>query len=244
MIQKARSIKSQSFLRELATALFVIEDEAVLDKILILKDEVLQKRADPDIVLTGERNLKRFILIYLHSLKKEINTVNIWCRTLKYDYKSIKQLRQKIFLEFKLNKIEGVCEIHLQDREIFSPHIQFVGNRAKLAQEILAKIVVDLGYEMSLSEAKGLKETQAFKKYEKAPKVIKLKPSKILSKNLQIDLYEQIEKQIKDQKEIFLASIKRFRAELFEKKEIKIVQNYLKELNEFKKRIYDDNFKL
>lgn len=215
MIERARSEKSSSFLRELETALFLINDEEILEKIILAKEEVLEKRANPFLRLTGEKDLKRFILLYLKSLDEEIKTVNIWCRTLKYDYKSIKELRQKIFLEFKSHDIQGVCELHLQDREIFSPHLQFVGTKAKLAEELLAKIVVAFSYELSLEEAKSLKEKKAYEVEKKEFKIKKLRKSKILLDNLELDFSEELDRELQKERENIFKKFKIFKEELF-----------------------------
>ncbi len=51
------------------------------------------------------------------------------------------------------NDIQGILELHLQDREINSPHIQFVGIKAELAERIIAQTLVDFKYEISLESA-------------------------------------------------------------------------------------------
>lgn len=218
MIEKARSEKSSSFLRELESALFLINDEEVLEKISLAKEEVLEKRANPFSRFTGEKDLKRYILLYLKSLEEEVKTVNIWCRTLKYDYKSIKELREKIFLEFKLHDIQGVCELHLQDRELFSPHLQFVGTKADLAEELLAKIVVDFSYELSLAEAKSLKEEKFYELEKKEIKVKKIKKNKLLFDEFDIDFSEELDKELRKEREDIFLNIQALKEEIFNNK--------------------------
>ena len=49
-------------------------------------------------------------------------------------------------------------EWKLQDKEINSPHIQFVGNNANKAELIIAKVLCALKYETSLESAISKKE--------------------------------------------------------------------------------------
>ncbi|MCW1538492.1 hypothetical protein OLR75_10725, partial [Campylobacter jejuni] len=55
------------------------------------------------------------------------------------------------------NNIQGIVELHLQDREINSPHIQFIGTEAEKAEYIIATILVNLKYETSIENAIGKK---------------------------------------------------------------------------------------
>ena len=82
-----------------------------------------------------------------------MQTANVWCRGLVYE--ELNQLRAEIKSVLNQNGVEGVVEIHLQDREINSPHIQFVGNNAKFAEELIADIVVRRNYEPDLESAVG-----------------------------------------------------------------------------------------
>lgn len=59
---------------------------------------------------------------------------------------------------------EGILEIHLQDREINSPHIQFVGVNAPKAEMIIAQTLVELKYETSIESALSKKDFRPYYK--------------------------------------------------------------------------------
>lgn len=157
MIQKARNNNSRSFLREAEIAIMAISDEQARNYFLENLKKVFEKRKDPNVLLTGEKKLKTEILAYF--TKKGIpKTANIWCRNLSIDRNDINMLLFKIQNALIEKNIEGVVELHLQDREINSPHIQFIGNRAEEAEVIIGKILVESGYETSIENAIGKKE--------------------------------------------------------------------------------------
>lgn len=154
MIQQARSINSTSLLREAELAVLVLENENQIDYFQEAIDEVVKNRKDEEVRYTGAKDLKRQLLALLNQYG-EVKTANVWCRELIVDLAHINHLRKLIADALAREKIYGVVEIHLQDREINSPHIQFVGIEAERAEDIIAEIVVDLKYELSMESAKG-----------------------------------------------------------------------------------------
>lgn len=159
MIQKARSSDSNSLLRELEFMSLLIQNEKDRNYLLKKLNEIYKKRNEPmgaSGVRTGIKDFKELLLAYLNA-KGEVETANIWARALPYDEKSIKDLILIIQNQLMKQKIEGILEIHLQDREINSPHIQFVGNNAPKAEQIIATILVKLKYEIDMENALGKK---------------------------------------------------------------------------------------
>ncbi|CAD7289516.1 hypothetical protein LMG7974_01593 [Campylobacter majalis] len=157
MLQKARSANSKSFLRELEFALIIISDDNVRSYFLQKLAEVFAKRKKPDQLFTGEKAIKKEILAYLNQ-KGEIRTANVWCRNIDINIKDIQELNAVLFNKLLTAKAEGILEIHLQDREINSPHVQFVGTNAHIAEQIIAQVLVDFGYESSIESAIGRKD--------------------------------------------------------------------------------------
>lgn len=159
MIQKARSSDSNSLLRELEFMSLLIQNETDRNYLLKKLNEIYKKRNEAmgaSGVRTGIKDFKELLLAYLNA-KGEVETANIWARALPYDEKSIKDLILIIQNQLMKQKIEGVLEIHLQDREINSPHIQFVGHNAPKAEQIIATILVKLKYEIDMENALGKK---------------------------------------------------------------------------------------
>lgn len=159
MIQKARSSDSNSLLRELEFMSLLIQNETDRNYLLKKLNEIYKKRNEAmgaSGIRTGIKDFKELLLAYLNA-KGEVETANIWARALPYDEKSIKDLILIIQNQLMKQKIEGVLEIHLQDREINSPHIQFVGNNAPKAEQIIATILVKLKYEIDMENALGKK---------------------------------------------------------------------------------------
>lgn len=157
MLQNARSNNSKSFLREAEYALALIENEKDREYFLKKIKKVFENRKNPNIHQTGEKELKTELLAYLKQFD-EVKTANIWCRNLDIDKKKINDLLLELQIELSKYGIQGILEIHLQDREINSPHIQFVGNKAEIAEYLIAGILVKNGYENSISSAIGKKE--------------------------------------------------------------------------------------
>ncbi|CAM3313768.1 hypothetical protein [Helicobacter labetoulli] len=153
MLQRARSQASRSFLRELEFALIAVTDEKTREYFLSALQEIDSKRKSPQITKTGEKDIKSEILAYLNQ-KGYTQTANVWARALSIDRKDINNL----------------LHILLQDREINSPHIQFVGIRADEAESIIAHTLVELGYESSVENALSKKDFRPyFKINSKAP---------------------------------------------------------------------------
>lgn len=161
MIQPARSQNSKSLLRELEFSLVLIKNKKTRDYFLEKLNEVFIRQNDPSISHTGATKIKTELLAYLSSLG-DLNTANIWARNLSLDRKNLNKLLFSLQKELLANGIEGVLEIHLQDREINSPHIQFVGINARIAEQIIAQILVKNGYENSVESALSKKD---FKPY-------------------------------------------------------------------------------
>lgn len=154
MVEAARSINSNSLFREAEYCVLVLKDEESVNYFQSLIDDVVEKRKDPDTTYTGAKDLKRQMLALLNQYG-EVQTANVWCRGLIYDLYHINELRQFISERLASENIYGVLEIHLQDREINSPHIQFVGTQARRAEQIIAEAVVELQYERSIDSAMG-----------------------------------------------------------------------------------------
>lgn len=167
MLQNARSAESKSFLREIEDALVLIKDEKAKQYFLTQMQEVFTKRNDPNTLFTGERNLKAEFLAYLKQ-KGFVRTANIWARNIIVEQEAIDNLLR--FLQQRLleRDIEGVLEIHLQDREINSPHIQFVGIKCEEAESIIAHTLVELKYETSIESALSKKHFTPY--FESNPK--------------------------------------------------------------------------
>ncbi|WP_290880651.1 hypothetical protein [Helicobacter sp.] len=152
MIQNARSAESKSFLREIEDALVLIKDEKAKQYFLTQMQEVFVKRNDPNTLFTGERNLKAEFLAYLKQ-KGYVRTANIWARNIIVTQEAIDELLSLLQQRLLERDIEGVLEIHLQDREINSPHVQFVGIKCEEAESIIAHTLVELKYETSVESA-------------------------------------------------------------------------------------------
>lgn len=165
MIQKARSASSQSLLREAETAIFLIKDENMKRWFEEEARKVIEKRRDPDAYMTGATDLKRVLLAYL-SQQGEVKTANIWCRSiLSYKVSEFLEELEQILQE---HNIEGVVELHWQDRELNSPHIQFVGTNAEFAEKIIAEAIVERGFEKNISEALTLPDIPAYYSQDKS----------------------------------------------------------------------------
>ncbi|PAF46611.1 hypothetical protein BKH41_08890 [Helicobacter sp. 12S02232-10] len=158
MIQAARGSNSDSFLREAKEAILSFNDPQVENLFSRALMSVVEKRNDPEKIYTGAKEARENILSYLEQ-NGVTQTANIWARKIEFERKAIDSLKTEIRNALKERKIEGVVEIHLQDREINSPHIQFVGNDAPKAEKIIAEILVKHNYEDSLESAisKGTK---------------------------------------------------------------------------------------
>ena len=165
MIQAARSASSQSLLREAETAIFLIQDANMKAWLEAETKKVIAKRRDPDAFMTGATDLKRVLLAYL-SQQGDVKTANIWCRSiLSYEAADfLKDLNQIL----KNHKLTGVLELHWQDRELNSPHIQYVGTNAEYAEVLIAEAIVARDYERNISEALTLPKFPAYISEEKS----------------------------------------------------------------------------
>lgn len=197
MIQAARSADSSSFLREAEEAILLFNDTSAQQLFEKKVASVVEKRINPDLTYTGAKETRESILAYLEQ-NGEPRTANIWARKLKINREDIDNIKNEIAKRLKEQNIEGVVEIHLQDREVNSTHIQFVGNNAELAQAIIANIVVRNGYEDNIDSAISKNATPAYKKLEskQLPRVQSI--SQILQENKE---YEEERKEILKQKE-------------------------------------------
>jgi hypothetical protein len=192
MIQAARSSNSQSLLREAESLKLLINSEAHENFFNDRLDEVVEKRRNPDRVYTGAKALREDLLAYLEQ-QGEVKTANVWCRKLQF-FKA-EELLINIKNTLKDNGIQGVVELHLQDREINSPHIQFVGNDVHKAEELIANEVMKMNFEDSFESAVSRGNAPAF--YEdKSIRVLKYDDRK-----RDVEKVEKVEKEIKERKE-------------------------------------------
>ena len=191
MVQSARNAESKSFLREIEDALVLIKDEKAKEYFLKQMREVFTKRNDPNTLLTGEKNLKAEILAYLKQ-KGFVRTANIWARNIIVEQEAIDNLLMLLQKRLLERDIEGILEIHLQDREINSPHIQFVGIKCEEAESIIAHTLVELKYETSVESALSKKNFMPY--FETNPQ------ARVQDLNTMID-YNQKQKEQKERRE-------------------------------------------
>ena len=187
MIQQARSSRSDSLLREAQEAVLLFSDYAVKELFQKLIKDIVEKRKDPDFTYTGAKEAREHILAYLEQ-QGEVKTANIWARWLPIERETLNSIKKQIENALSSEGIEGVVEIHLQDREINSTHIQFVGNNAKQAEQIIGNIIINNGYEDSLESALNTKAKPAYIEMD----------SKLLPKKQTITDYLEV---IEDRKE-------------------------------------------
>lgn len=194
MIQNARSSTSQSFLREAETLQLLINDERIEAFFKDKLKSVIEKRRDPEATLTGAKALRDDLLAYLEQ-KGDVKTANLWARKIKF--LKADELLANIRNILSANGIEGVVELHLQDREINSPHIQFVGNNVEYAEELIANEILRMGFEDSFESCVSRKVAPAY--YEdKSIRVIKYDDRK-----REIEADERATKLYNDRKEQF-----------------------------------------
>ena len=193
MIQRARNNISVSLFREAEYATIVLdspEKEAYFEQLSV---GVVHKRKKRDKLYTGAKELRTQFLATLKQLG-DVQTVNIWARKLIIEPEAIESLRTQIEAALRENHVYGVAEIHLQDYEINSTHIQFVGTQAEEAERLIADIVVRLGYEDSLASAVGKKMRQELSEPPLVPTPSPKPPSKETTSlgDLAIDIAEEI----------------------------------------------------
>lgn len=165
MIQAARSASSQSLLREAETAIFLIQDANMKAWLEAETKKVIAKRRDPDAFMTGATDLKRVLLAYL-SQQGDVKTANIWCRSI-LSYEAANFLKELNTI-LQNHNLAGVVELHWQDRELNSPHIQYVGTNAEYAEVLIAEAIVARDYERNISEALTLPKFPAYISEEKS----------------------------------------------------------------------------
>lgn len=159
MLQKARNAESKSLLREIESALTLINNKRMRQYFQDKLQNLFEKRnaiLDNKGTKTGEKDLKSEILAYLRN-QGQLQTANVWARNIETSQSSIDELF-KILRKRLSGACEGILELHLQDREINSPHFQFVGTNAHLAEQLIAQELVRLGYEISMESAMSKRE--------------------------------------------------------------------------------------
>ncbi len=214
MIQnKPRDINSSSLLRELEYARFILnnrEEEKLIDT---YSKEVVKKRHNPNRTYTGAKNLKRLTLNLIKRNKQKddsIKTVNLWCRNMPlYSANIIKAFMHEVQNELRKINAIGVLELHPQDIEVNSPHIQFVGTKAEEVEDLIAKILVKKGYEINYAEAVGRKDAKEKEYYKQISQQIQEEEQVIrksgmlktetqqLTKKIQQDKRESLEQTLK-----------------------------------------------
>ena len=223
MIQPPRSETSQSLLREAEDAVVVVEDDFVAKFLRRKILEVAQKRKEQRSA-TGATEARRHILSYLES-RGDIHTVNIWMRG--FIFEQMDQLKSMVQEAIQKAGGEGVFEIHLQDREIMSPHIQYVGTHAEEVEKAIADVVVKLGYESDLSSAMSKNATPAYME------VTGLRARKIKEEREEREEYERRRAFYEKHKDFF-ETIKRYREEF--RSNIAVIEESIKKAREGLKR--------
>ena len=170
MIQKARGEDSQSLLREIAYSCLVLptgtQAERDLDIYFLRQlSEVLKaQRAKQEGTLssgckTGAKKVRIELLEHLRQIASKqdsrVQTANIYCRFLKFTEDNLIKFMLEVKDILRKNGCFGFAEIHPQDREILSPHIQYVGTNADKAEALIADWLVKNGFEISIESAIG-----------------------------------------------------------------------------------------
>ena len=170
MIQKARGEDSQSLLREIAYSCLVLptgtQAERDLDIYFLRQlSEVLKaQRAKQEGTLssgckTGAKKVRIELLEHLRQIASKqdsrVQTANIYCRFFKFTEDNLIKFLLEVKDILRKNGCFGFAEIHPQDREILSPHIQYVGTNADKAEALIADWLVKNGFEISIESAIG-----------------------------------------------------------------------------------------
>ena len=173
MIQKARGEDSQSLLREIAYSCLVLptgtQAERDLDIYFLRQlSEVLKaQRAKQEGTLssgckTGAKKVRIELLEHLRQIAlaqgSNVGTANIYCRFFKFTEDNLIKFLLEVKDILRKNGCFGFAEIHPQDREILSPHIQYVGTNADKAEALIADWLVKNGFEISIESAIGKKK--------------------------------------------------------------------------------------
>ena len=170
MIQKARGEDSQSLLREIAYSCLVLptgtQAERDLDIYFLRQlSEVLKaQRAKQEGTLssgckTGAKKVRIELLEHLRQIASKqdsrVQTANIYCRFFKFTEDNLIKFMLEVKDILRKNGCFGFAEIHPQDRELLSPHIQYVGTKADVAEALIADWLVKNGFEISIESAIG-----------------------------------------------------------------------------------------
>ena len=170
MMQKARGEDSQSLLGEIAYSCLVLPTETQAERdsdIYFLRQlsKVLKaQRAKQEGTLssgckTGAKKVRIELLEYLRQIASKqgsrVQTANIYCRFLKFTEDNLIKFMLEVKDILRKNGCFGFAEIHPQDREILSPHIQYVGTNADKAEALIADWLVKNGFEISIESAIG-----------------------------------------------------------------------------------------
>ena len=170
MLQKARGEDSQSLLREIAYSCLVLptgtQAERDLDIYFLRQlSEVLKaQRAKQEGTLssgskTGAKKVRIELLEHLRQIAlaqgSNVGTANIYCRFFKFTEDNLIKFLLEVKDILRKNGCFGFAEIHPQDRELLSPHIQYVGTNADKAEALIADWLVKNGFEISIESAIG-----------------------------------------------------------------------------------------
>lgn len=170
MIQKARGEDSQSLLREIAYSCLVLptgtQAERDLDIYFLrqLSKVLKAQRAKQEGTLssgckTGAKKVRIELLEHLRQIASKqdsrVQTANIYCRFFKFTEDNLIKFMLEVKDILRKNGCFGFAEIHPQDREILSPHIQYVGTNADKAEALIADWLVKNGFEISIESAIG-----------------------------------------------------------------------------------------
>ena len=170
MIQKARGEDSQSLLREIAYSCLVLptgtqaERDSDIYFLRQLSKVLKAQRAKQEGTLssgckTGAKKVRIELLEYLRQIASKqdsrVQTANIYCRFLKFTEDNLIKFMLEVKDILRKNGCFGFAEIHPQDREILSPHIQYIGTNADKAEALIADWLVKNGFEISIESAIG-----------------------------------------------------------------------------------------
>ena len=170
MIQKARGEDSQSLLREIAYSCLVLptgtQAERDLDIYFLrqLSKVLKAQRAKQEGTLssgckTGAKKVRIELLEHLRQIASKqdsrVQTANIYCRFFKFTEDNLIKFMLEVKDILRKNGCFGFAEIHPQDRELLSPHIQYVGTKADVAEALIADWLVKNGFEISIESAIG-----------------------------------------------------------------------------------------
>ena len=170
MIQKARGEDSQSLLREIAYSCLVLptgtqaERDSDIYFLRQLSKVLKAQRAKQEGTLssgckTGAKKVRIELLEYLRQIASKqgsrVQTANIYCRFFKFTEDNLIKFMLEVKDILRKNGCFGFAEIHPQDREILSPHIQYVGTNADKAEALIADWLVKNGFEISIESAIG-----------------------------------------------------------------------------------------